>query len=30
MMNRSQSVPTHAKQLLNDPVRVEEPLRVGE
>ena len=29
MMNRSQPVPTHAKQILNDAVNVQEPLGVG-
>jgi hypothetical protein len=29
MMNRSQPVPTHAKQILNDAVHVQETLRVG-
>ena len=28
-MNRSQPVPTHAKQMLNDAVNVQETLRVG-
>ena len=29
MLNRSQPVPTHAKQILNDAVNVQETLRVG-
>ena len=29
MMNRSQPVPTHAKQIVNDAVNVQETLRVG-
>ena len=29
MMNRFQPVPTHAKQIVNDAVNVQEPLRVG-
>ena len=29
-MNRPQPVSTHAKQILNDTVDVQEPLRVGE
>ena len=28
-MNRPQPVSTHAKQILNDTVDVQEPLRVG-
>ena len=29
MMHRSQPVPTHSKQILNDTVNVQEPLGVG-
>jgi hypothetical protein len=29
MMNRSLPVPTHAKQILNNAVNVQETLRVG-
>ena len=29
MMNRSQPVPTHAKQILNDAVNMQETLLVG-
>ena len=28
MMHRPEQVPTHAKQILNDAVNVQEPLRV--
>ena len=29
MLNRSQPVPTHANQIVNDAVNVQETLRVG-